>query len=36
MKGTLEAYASEPLADNRWLELYEQDRNEEEAPEKTV
>ena len=30
---TKEAYAGDPLADEEWLELYEQGRKKEEAPE---
>ena len=33
---THEAYADDPLADEEWLELYEQERKEEEALEKTL
>ena len=35
-EGTQEAYADDPLADEEWLELYERDRKEEEALEKTL
>ena len=31
-----EAYADDPLADEEWLALYERDRKEEEALEKTL
>ena len=34
--GTQEPYANDPLADEEWLELYERDRKEEEALEKTL
>ena len=34
-EGTQEAYADNPLAVEEWLELYERDRKEEEALEKT-
>ena len=33
---THKAYADDPLADEEWLELYEQERKEEEALEKTL
>jgi len=35
-EGTQEAYADDPLADEEWLVLYERDRKEEEALEKTL
>jgi len=35
-EGNLEAYADDPLADEEWLKLYEKERKEEEALEKTL
>lgn len=35
-EGTKEAYADDPLADEEWLKLYERERKEEEALEKTL
>jgi len=35
-EGMQEAYADDPLADEEWLALYERDRKEEEALEKTL
>ena len=35
-EATQEVYADDPLADEEWLELYEQGRKKEEALEKTL